>query len=176
MASRYQKHVKWATKRALIEIGKDIRYRLRQVVGVPVEVDSSGYIWRSDPGEPPRKEPESLRTKLGRDGESLQESIDYRVEDDPEGLEDLVVFTTAKHASWLELGTKWMEPRPWFFSTIRAMGDLKRKFKTLFAKYMQQSYEESEDAAEDDTDDLSLSDNEFDPVFDYYDSDLDLEI
>lgn len=157
MNDRYQSHVKRAIRKALTVIGKRLVYLLKGVVAIEVEIDPDGYIWRSEPGEPPRKQ----IPPLPEPGE-LQASIGFRIEDDAQGIEDLIIYTTSRKASWLEFGTQFIDPRPWFFSTIKAAGDLKAQFKTLVAKFVAEPYDQIDPEDEDLDQDLDVPDSAFD--------------
>lgn len=117
-----------ATRLALNELGRLIRDDIRDSINVRVQKVGTELI-RSEPGEPPRREP----LWLSKRGGELWKSIRYKVRAKAETIEDLIVYTTDIVALYMEYGTSKIEPRPFWEPARRRVGRwVGRMFRQLF--------------------------------------------
>jgi hypothetical protein len=114
-----------ACRLALNEIGRRGVADIRDSINVRVQYVGHLVI-RSDPGEPPRRE-------FG----DLYRSIHYRVAPKAETVEALEIYTDRYPvAVYLEFGTTFMEPRPFFEPQRKKMRGVKRLFEQLFNEFL----------------------------------------
>jgi hypothetical protein len=106
-------------------------FDIRFSIGIYVQKVGSELI-RSDPGEPPYREP----TWLSDRGGDLWRSIRYKTQPRARSLEDLLIYTGDWVAPLMEFGTIHIVPRPFWDPARRRMKAwAPRTFKTLFAEY-----------------------------------------
>lgn len=110
-------------ERAFNEFAREVAADLKELIGTPVQqAQVSGsrgrsrrQIVRSKPGEAPRKE-------TGAYQKSIQSAVE------PEGNHlAAVIYTTAKVGTYLEEGTRRMDPRPHWIT-------IERKWRPRFAQ------------------------------------------
>lgn len=124
-----------AARLALNEIGRRIVADIRFSIGIMVQKVGSELI-RSDPGEPPRREP----TWLSERGGFLWKSIKYKTLPGATTLDELLIYTSDIVAVYMEFGTGTIEPRPfWEPARRRAKRWTGRVFRQLFAENFNRS-------------------------------------